>query len=30
MKGLVDKGHAHNIKRAKRMVEKTRDEFWRY
>ncbi len=28
MKGLVDKGHAHNIKSAKRMVEKTRDEVW--
>ncbi len=28
MKGLVDKGYAHNIKSAKRMVEKTRDEVW--
>jgi len=28
MKKLVDKGFAHNIKSAKRMVEKVRDEVW--
>ncbi|HHW07868.1 MAG TPA: DNA-directed RNA polymerase subunit beta' [Clostridia bacterium] len=28
MKRLVDKGHAHNIKSAKRMVERVRDEVW--
>lgn len=28
MKRLVDKGYAHNIKSAKRMVERVRDEVW--
>lgn len=28
MKRLVDKGHAHNIKSAKRMVERVRPEVW--
>ena len=28
MKGLVDKGLAHNIKSAKRMVENFDDEVW--
>lgn len=28
MKGLVDKGFAHNIKNAKRMVERVDDEVW--
>ncbi|MGM0601920.1 MAG: DNA-directed RNA polymerase subunit beta' [Bacillota bacterium] len=28
MKGLVDKGFAHNIKNAKRMVEQVDDEVW--
>ncbi len=28
MRGLVDKGYAHNIKSAKRMVERVRPEVW--